>query len=71
MSDVKGKTGAVLRETAVLTGAVAIIAAVEAVFDWKAYLRENFPDTEIPEDRSDAAVSGPAQDQAISREEAR
>ena len=27
MSDVKGKTGAVLRETAVLTGAVAIIAA--------------------------------------------
>ena len=47
------------------------IKAVEAVFDWKAYLRENFPDTEIPEDRSDAAVSGPAQDQAISREEAR
>ena len=47
------------------------IAAVEAVFDWKAYLRENFPDTEIPEDRADAAVSGPAQDQAISREEAR
>ena len=27
MSDVKAKTGAVLRETAVLTGAVAIIAA--------------------------------------------
>ena len=27
MSDIKGKTGAVLRETAVLTGAVAIIAA--------------------------------------------
>jgi len=26
------------------------IAAVEAVFDWKAYLRENFPDTVIPED---------------------
>lgn len=25
------------------------IAAVNAVFDWKAYLRENFPDTEIPE----------------------
>ena len=25
------------------------IAAVEAVFDWKAYLRENFPETEIPE----------------------
>ena len=46
------------------------IAAVEAVFDWKAYLRENFPDTEIPEDRADAAVSGPAQNQAISREEA-
>ena len=47
------------------------IAAVEAVFDWKAYLRENFPDTEIPEDRADTAVSGPAQNQAISREEAR
>ena len=27
MSDIKEKTGAVLRETAVLTGAVAIIAA--------------------------------------------
>ena len=26
------------------------IAAVNAVFDWKTYLRENFPDTEIPED---------------------
>lgn len=26
------------------------IAAVNAVFDWKAYLRENFPETEIPED---------------------
>ncbi len=24
------------------------IEAVEAVFDWKAYLRENFPETEIP-----------------------
>ena len=47
------------------------IASVEAVFDWKAYLRENFPDTEIPEDCADAAVSGPAQNQAISREEAR
>ena len=23
------------------------IEAVEAVFDWKAYLRENFPETEI------------------------
>ena len=46
------------------------IAAVEAVFDWKAYLRENFPDTEIPDDRADVAVSGPAQNQAISREEA-
>ena len=46
------------------------IASVEAVFDWKAYLRENFPDTEIPEDCADAAVSGPAQNQAISREEA-
>ena len=28
------------------------IAAVEAVFDWKAYLRENFPDTEIPEEET-------------------
>lgn len=28
------------------------IAAVNAVFDWKAYLRENFPETEIPEDLS-------------------
>lgn len=26
------------------------IAAVEAVFDWKEYLRENFPDTVIPEE---------------------
>ncbi len=26
------------------------IAAVEAVFDWKEYLRENFPETEIPEE---------------------
>ena len=23
------------------------IASVEAVFDWKAYLRENFPDTDL------------------------
>ena len=23
------------------------IAATEAVFDWKAYLRENFPDTDL------------------------
>ena len=28
------------------------IAAVEAVFDWKAYLRENFPDAEIPEEET-------------------
>ena len=26
------------------------IQAVEAVFDWKAYLRENFPETELPGD---------------------
>lgn len=26
------------------------IAAVEAVFDWKDYLRKNFPETEIPEE---------------------
>jgi hypothetical protein len=25
------------------------IAAVNTVFDWKSYLRENFPETEIPE----------------------
>ena len=25
------------------------IASVEAVFDWKAYLKENFPEVEIPE----------------------
>lgn len=30
------------------------IAATEAVFDWKAYLRENFPETEIPEVQADA-----------------
>ena len=33
------------------------IAAVEAVFDWKAYLRENFPETEIPEDHGVEAVT--------------
>lgn len=27
------------------------IQAVETVFDWKQYLRENFPETEIPEER--------------------
>lgn len=32
------------------------IAAVNAVFDWKEYLRENFPDTEIPETSSEEAV---------------
>ncbi len=32
------------------------IAAVEKVFDWKAYLRENFPDTVIAEDGSHDAV---------------
>lgn len=32
------------------------IAAVEKVFDWKAYLRENFPDTVIPEEESHDAV---------------
>jgi len=30
------------------------IAAVEKVFDWKQYLRENFPDTVIPEDGKDS-----------------
>ena len=30
------------------------IEAVEAVFDWKAYLRENFPDTVIPEEKEEA-----------------
>ena len=29
------------------------IEAVEAVFDWKAYLRENFPDTVIPEEKEE------------------
>ncbi len=29
--------------------AAVAIAAVEAVFDWREYLRENFPETEIPE----------------------
>ena len=55
------------------------IAAVEAVFDWKAYLRENFPDTEIPEDSVAASgsesIQGQAgtetQEQAISQEETR
>lgn len=28
------------------------IAAVNEVFDWKAYLRENFPETEIPEEEA-------------------
>lgn len=31
------------------------IAAVNEVFDWKAYLRENFPETEILEDEDSAA----------------
>ena len=35
------------------------ITATEAVFDWKAYLRENFPDTVIPEE------TAPAQEEAI------
>ena len=29
------------------------IAAVEAVFDWKTYLRENFPETKVLEERSE------------------
>ncbi len=32
------------------------IAAVNAVFDWKAYLRENFPETEIPNGDKEMAV---------------
>ena len=35
------------------------ITATEAVFDWKAYLRENFPDTVIPEE------TAPAQEEFI------
>ena len=31
------------------------IAAVEAVFDWRGYLRENFPETELPEETGAAA----------------
>ncbi len=46
------------------------IAAVEAVFDWKGYLRKIFRIRKFRRTRSDAAVSGPAQNQAISREEA-
>ena len=30
------------------------IEAVESVFDWKEYLRENFPDTVIPEEKEEA-----------------
>ena len=49
------------------------------MFDWKAYLRENFPDTEIPEDSVAASgsesIQGQAgtetQEQAISQEETR
>ncbi len=37
------------------------IAAVEKVFDWKAYLRENFPETEIPENESAGAFGTRAQ----------
>ena len=40
MSDVKGKTGAVLRETAVLTGAVAIIAAGVFFSGAEPYIRQ-------------------------------
>ncbi len=32
------------------------ITAVENVFDWKAFLRENFPDSEIPEEPEEACV---------------
>ena len=32
------------------------IQAVETVFDWRAYLRENFPETEIPGEASAEAV---------------
>ncbi|MCC8127855.1 MAG: DUF1385 domain-containing protein [Clostridiales bacterium] len=32
------------------------IAAVNEVFDWKAYLRENFPETGIPEDGEDEEI---------------
>lgn len=33
------------------------IAAVEEVFDWKAYLRENFPETKIEEAEAEAAAT--------------
>ncbi|MBR6977259.1 MAG: DUF1385 domain-containing protein, partial [Lachnospiraceae bacterium] len=40
------------------------ITAVENVFDWKAFLRENYPDAEIPEEpAADEEPEGPAADE--------
>ncbi len=36
------------------------IAAVEAVFDWKSYLRENFPETLIPDEEAAAGAGAPS-----------
>ena len=36
------------------------IAAVEKVFDWKAYLKENFPETKIEEEKEEAAKEAAA-----------
>lgn len=47
------------------------IAAVNAVFDWKAYLRENFPETKLPEEEiTMAAASGAAALQEETQREA-
>ena len=41
------------------------IASVEAVFDWKAYLQENFPDTKLPEEgKAEAQVRAVAQEES-------
>lgn len=45
------------------------IAAVEKVFDWKAYLRENFPETEIEEEAA-AEEAAAAEEEAAAAEEA-
>ena len=38
------------------------IAATEAVFDWKTYLRENFPETKIEEEGTEAGAGEPKAD---------
>ena len=47
------------------------IAAVNAVFDWKAYLRENFPETKLPEEElTMTETSGAAASQEETQREA-